>query len=636
MICITAIAVATSKFFGIFVEMTDLIHLLPDAIANQIAAGEVVQRPASVVKELMENTIDAGATDIKLIVKDSGKLLIQVIDNGCGMSERDARMCFERHATSKIQKADDLLAIQTLGFRGEALASIAAVAQVELKTKRQEDEIGTCVQIEGTEVKGQFPVSCLSGTSVSVKNLFFNVPARRSFLKSNNLELRYIMDEFFRVALVNPGISFSFYNQDKILFQIPSGHLKERILNLYGTAYAQRLIPIEQQTPMVNISGFIGKPEFAKKTRGEQFFFTNRRFMKNAYFHHAVETAFKELIPDDATPSYFIFLEVDPHTIDVNIHPTKSEINFQDNKSIYAILHACVKQSLGRFNLSPSLDFERESGMEPPLPPPGYQIKPPVITLNPDYNPFTMPKPAPDAGGRPLASRSTINAWNNLYEPLPELKTGSSGPDSLLDSLPQLPPIDTSAGNDKKVNIQVNNTFLITHTKTGIVIIDQNRAHARILYERFLNASQSEKIQGQHLLLPPTINLNPDDAGLLREWMDYFIQIGFEISPFGGNSFLVEALPPDVPAREAGPFIESLLETLKSPTQEAKLNKNQKLAKAMSNRLSVKRGMALHPEEIDAIIENLFACKVPDLSPDGKPVMMVLPFSELVNKLKIT
>ena len=317
MICITAIAVATSNFFGIFVEMTDLIHLLPDAIANQIAAGEVVQRPASVVKELMENTIDAGATDIKLIVKDSGKLLIQVIDNGCGMSERDARMCFERHATSKIQKADDLLAIQTLGFRGEALASIAAVAQVELKTKRQEDEIGTCVQIEGTEVKGQFPVSCLSGTSVSVKNLFFNVPARRSFLKSNNLELRYIMDEFFRVALVNPGISFSFYNQDKILFQIPSGHLKERILNLYGTAYAQRLIPIEQQTPMVNISGFIGKPEFAKKTRGEQFFFTNRRFMKNAYFHHAVETAFKELIPDDATPSYFIFLEVDPHTIDL-------------------------------------------------------------------------------------------------------------------------------------------------------------------------------------------------------------------------------------------------------------------------------------------------------------------------------
>ncbi|HNW73390.1 MAG: DNA mismatch repair endonuclease MutL [Bacteroidales bacterium] len=616
--------------------MTDLIHLLPDAIANQIAAGEVVQRPASVVKELMENTIDAGAGDIKLIVKDAGKMLIQVIDNGCGMSERDARMCFERHATSKIHKADDLLAIQTLGFRGEALASIAAVSQVELKSKRRGDEIGTCVQIEGTEVKAQFPVNCPDGTSVSVKNLFFNVPARRSFLKSNNLELKYILDEFFRVALVNPHVSFTFYNQDKILYQMPSGHLKERILNLYGSSYGQKLIPLEQQTPMVNISGFLGKPEFAKKTRGEQFFFTNRRFMKNAYFHHAVETAFKELIPDDSTPSYFIFLEVDPHTIDVNIHPTKSEINFQDNKSIYAILHAAVRQSLGRFNLAPSLDFEKEPGMDPPPLPAGYQVRQPTITVTPGYNPFTTQRPAPDKGTHHPASHDSIHAWNEMYAALPKPGSGSDNPPLFPENQPEVPASRPSVTGDKKVNIQVNATFLITHTKTGIVILDQNRAHERILYERFLKTNQPEKIQGQHLLLPPTITLNPDDTRLLQEWISHFSNLGFEISHFGKNSFLVHTLPPDVPPNEVGPFIESVLESLKTPAQDARLSKDQKLAKAMACRLAVKRGTRLHPEEIDSIIENLFACQVPDLSPDGKPVMMVLPFSDLIHKLKIT
>jgi DNA mismatch repair protein MutL len=404
--------------------MTDIIRLLSDAVANQIAAGEVVQRPASVVKELLENTIDAGSTDIKLIIKESGKLLIQVIDNGCGMSERDARMCFERHATSKIEKADDLLAIRTLGFRGEALASIASVAQVELKSKQHEDEIGTCIQIEGTEFKGQFPVNCQNGTSVSVKNLFFNVPARRNFLKSNTLELKFIIEDFFRVTLVNPDIAFTFYNQDKLLYQLPPGNLKQRIINLYGSSYSQRLIPIEQQTALVNISGFLGKPEFAKKTRGEQYFFTNGRFMKSPYLHYAVERAFKELIPDDSVPSYFIYMEVDPQTIDVNIHPTKTEINFQDIKSIYAILHAAVKQSIGKFNISPMLDFEVEQSMNFPSFPDDQPVRQPTITINPNYNPFEKrTEPQTQFTFSPKHTLS-VQGWQDLYAntPLPAEK----------------------------------------------------------------------------------------------------------------------------------------------------------------------------------------------------------------------
>ncbi len=396
--------------------MSDIIRLLPDSVANQIAAGEVVQRPASAVKELLENTIDAGATDVKLIIKDSGKLLIQVTDNGCGMSERDARMCFERHATSKIQKADDLLAIRTLGFRGEALASIASIAQVELKTKRHEDEIGTSILIDGSEFKGQSPVQCQNGTTVSVKNLFYNVPARRNFLKSNTLELKYIIEEFFRVALVHPDITFTFYNQDKILFQLPTGNLKQRIINLYSSSYTQRLIPVEQRTALVNISGFIGKPEFAKKSRGEQYFFTNGRFIKSAYLHHAVDGAFKELIPDDSVPSYFIFMEVDPQTIDVNIHPTKTEINFQDIKSIYAILHAAVKQSIGKFNLAPSLDFETEQSMNLPLADENRPVRQPVITVNPDFNPFEKKTQPQTSFSFPLQNKPSIQGWRDLYD----------------------------------------------------------------------------------------------------------------------------------------------------------------------------------------------------------------------------
>jgi DNA mismatch repair protein MutL len=621
---------------GIFAEMTDIIRLLPDSVANQIAAGEVVQRPASAVKELLENTIDAGATDIKLIIKDSGKLLIQVTDNGCGMSERDARMCFERHATSKIQKADDLLAIRTMGFRGEALASIASIAQVELKTKRHEDEVGTSVLVEGTEFKGQTPVNCQNGTSVSVKNLFYNVPARRNFLKSNTLELKYIIEAFFRVALVNPSIAFTFYNQDKTLFHLPTGNLKQRIINLYGQSYAQRLIPVEQQSALVNISGFIGKPEFAKKTRGEQFFFTNGRFMKSPYLHFAVDGAFKELIPTDSVPSYFIYMEVDPQSIDVNIHPTKTEINFQDIKSIYAILQAAVKQAIGKFSLSPALDFDVEQSMNFPQMPENHPVRQPVITVDPNFNPFEKKIQPQTSFSFPKKDPSSIQGWRELYDTQPKPDELTEFPLTITGNFR-----DSSAdSNDdsvvaRKNGVQVENSFIVTHTKSGIIILDQQHAHERVLYERFLEENGVEQNTGQHQLIPQTITLSPDDAQFFQEWTGYFQKLGFEINDFGKGTFVIHAIPVNIATTDIRMFIESVLESLKSPGQEHKMDQRQLLAKTMAKKLAVKRGKKLHQEEMDALVENLFACKVPGVSPDGKPTMLVISYDELNTKFKI-
>ena len=622
---------------GIFAEMSDIIRLLPDSVANQIAAGEVVQRPASAVKELLENTIDAGATDIKLIIKDSGKLLIQVTDNGCGMSERDARMCFERHATSKIQKADDLLAIRTMGFRGEALASIASIAQVELKTKRYEDEVGTSVLVEGTEFKGQSPVNCQNGTTVSVKNLFFNVPARRNFLKSNTLELKHIIEAFFRVALVNPDMAFTFYNQDKILFQLPSGNLKQRIINLYGSSYSQRLIPVESHTAFVNISGFIGKPEFAKKSRGEQYFFTNGRYMKSPYLHFAVDGAFKELIPTDAVPSYFIYMEVDPQTIDVNIHPTKTEINFQDIKSIYAILNSAVKQAIGKFSLSPSLDFETEQSMNFPPIPENQPIRQPVITINPDYNPFEKKTQPQTSFSFPQKPAPSFQGWRELYNTEPsqtEMIEFQGIKEDNLTGTSSADPDETSAVNSTS-GIQVRNSFIVTHTQSGIMIIDQQHAHERVLYERFLEENKTGAHTGQHQLIAQTITLSPDDAQLLLEWKTQFDNMGFEIDDFGNGSFVIHAVPVNLDTSDIRMFIESVLESLKTPGQDYKTDQNQLLAKTMAKKLSIKRGKKMYQEEINALIENLFACKAPGISPDGKQTMFVISFDELNRKFKI-
>ena len=616
--------------------MSDLIHLLPDAVANQIAAGEVVQRPASAVKELLENAVDAGATQIKLIIKDAGKTLIQVIDNGCGLSERDARMCFERHATSKIETANDLMAIYTLGFRGEALASIASIAQVELKSKRIDDEVGTSIIIEGSEFKSQTPVSTPEGTSISVKNLFFNVPARRNFLKSNSLELKYIIEEFLRVALVNPEIAFTVYNQDRILHQVPASNLKQRLVALLGNAYNQRLIPVLQESGIVNIHGYIGKPEFAKKTRGEQYFFTNGRYIKNPYLHHAIENAFQQLIPKDSFPTYFIYFTVDPKTIDVNIHPTKTEVNFQDIKSIYAILHSSIRQSIGKFNLTPSLDFETEPSMDIPPLPKGAEVKQPTITVDPDYNPFEKKVKPQYEITLPSRGKGSEEQWKPLYDPLkdvhfkPEVLPGEGQEIQHI-----LADWDQDASLKKQIRpFQAQNRYIISATQSGIVILDPQKARERILYERLLSSFENNQPSMQHQLHPQTILLSPEDFEMTMEMIDVFGKAGFGIREFGKNTILVEAIPADCIEENITDLFENILEGLKSGTDDGKTKLHIRIAKSLAKNMAIFRKPKLQTEEMEGILEQLFACKIPDLTPDGNPTMIFISFEDLNKKFK--
>ncbi len=614
--------------------MSDLIRLLPDSVANQIAAGEVIQRPASAVKELLENAVDSGATSVMLIIKEAGKTLIQVIDNGCGMSDRDARICFERHATSKIQTANDLLTIRTLGFRGEALASIASIAQVEIKTRRTEDEIGTSLQIDGSEFKTQIPDPCTAGTYISVKNLFFNVPARRNFLKSNTLELKYIIEEFFRVALVNHSVAFTFYNNDKILFQVAPSNLKQRLVALFGNPYNQRLVPVNLESAIVNISGFIGKPEFAKKTRGEQYFFTNGRFIKSAYLHHAVENAFQELIPKDAFPTYFIFLDIDPKTIDVNIHPTKTEINFLDSKSIYAILLSAIRQAIGKFSMTPSLDFEREPSMDLPPMSDDQTIRPPTVTINPDYNPFE--KSVKPQGEIPFSSRERLNQenWQKLYDPLKNFP-----PHEQLKEIPLSQHImadldQEAAKNPPPGMFQVQNRFIVTQTTNGIVIVDQQNAHERVLYEKFAASGPNRQNVSQKLLIPQTISLNPTDSELYREYQKDFEELGFEITVFGKNTYLVISVPSECLNAHLPDLIEQMLEILKDNPADLKTKSHFHLATSLAKTLSVKRGVKLQKAEIISLVESLFSCKVPEVTMDGKPTMVTVSYEDLLKKFR--
>jgi len=620
---------------GTFVAMGDIIRLLPESVANQIAAGEVVQRPASAVKELLENAVDAGATEIKLVVKDAGKTLIQVIDNGCGMSEQDVRMCFERHATSKIKTANDLLAIRTLGFRGEALASISSIAQVELKSKRMEDEVGSAVRVNGSEFISQSPVSSSDGTTVTVKNLFFNVPARRNFLKSNTLELRYIMEEFNRVALVHPDISFRMYNQDKILHQLSSSNLKQRLLAILGNTYNNRLIPIRQETQLVNISGYIGKPEYAKKRRGEQYFFANGRFIKNPYLNHAVENAFRELIPKEAFPPYFIYLEVDPQFIDVNIHPTKTEVNFQDAKSLYAILISTIKQSIGQYNLIPSLDFETERSLEVPPLPKNHPVKPPSVIIDPEYNPFEKKrKPQMEINYRTTTGQPGDN-WKKLYDPLQDIHPGSQTAQPISSGGSQTMDLPGADASTPQV-IQIRHSYLVSHINNGIVVIDQQLAHERILYEEFLRGGENKDVVAQKLLLPQTVQVTTDDAEIIRSISPVLEQAGFEISGFGQNSFVVHAAPAGIESTAIQPMIESILEAYKTETDGFKQHGERKIAKTMALRMSIKHGQPLKPEEAEAVVQQLMTCTAPDISPEGKPTMILLSFEELAKKFKHT
>lgn len=615
--------------------MPDIIKLLPDSVANQIAAGEVIQRPASVVKELLENSIDSGATEIKLIIKDAGKTSIQVIDNGCGMSDTDARLCFERHATSKITNANDLFAIRTLGFRGEALASIAAIAHIELKTKKENQELGTAIEIKGSKFIDQYPCSCQKGTSFSVKNLFYNVPARRNFLKSNTVETRHIFDEFFRVVLTNPEISFSLYNNTKQIYQLNSATLKQRIVTLMGNTYNKKLIPVEQKTDIVSIKGFICKPEFAKKTRNEQFFFVNNRFIKNAYLNHAVINSFKELIPENTFPSYFIYFDIDPTKIDINIHPTKTEINFQDSQVIYAILKAAIRQSIGKYSLTPTMDFDLDKSLDFPEPTDKTNIIAPKININPDFNPFENNKHSVNTR---ISNRERLNNenWSKLYNNFE--KQTFNHEEEQLSINHKTDRANSEINQDKYGDIfQLQNQFIITKTKSGIIIIDQQKAHERILYEEFLKKSDNDDNIVQKKLFSEEIKFPLFDFNLITDLLDDFNSLGFNISISEDkqNTIIINGAPNSASNSDLKKLIENILENYKLNKTDLNIDKKINLAFSMAKNLSTKKGVKLHIEEMKNIIDRLFACEAPYSSPEGTPTLIKISVEDIEKKFNI-
>jgi DNA mismatch repair protein MutL len=602
--------------------MVDIIRLLPEGVANQIAAGEVIQRPASAVKELMENSIDAGALDIQVIIKDAGRTLIQVIDNGCGMSPTDVRMSIERHATSKIRDSKDLFAIRTMGFRGEAMASIVAVAQVEIKSKRHEDEIGTCLEIYGSVVKNQSPCACTNGTSISVKNLFYNVPARRKFLKTDAVEIRNIIDEFQRIAIMHPEITFTLHHNNKILFQLLPFNLKNRIVHIFGSNYSDRLVPVEETTDIVRISGYIGKPQFARKTRGEQFFFANKRFIRHPYLHHAIEEAYTELIPDDSFPSYFINFEVDPTNIDVNIHPTKIEVNFLHQQVIYAILRAAIKKALGIYNLAPTIDFETEPGFEIPPLAPGQTVKPPVIRINPDYNPFDR---LPSGSGTPPGKDTS--GWEKLYY-IPEIDSIKGTKDEQLIDVPE------EHFQGEKQFLQVSNRFIVAGVKSGILLIDQQAAHERILYERFMTMLSKQVASSQRLLYPFTLKFSPQDDEIISNLLPEIRKVGFEISEFGRNTYIIDGVPTGMEDQNIEELIEMVLENFKKNKSDLALDKKINFARSISGQLAVRPGRKLFEKEMNNLVDELFRCQVAGTAPDGRKIFIIVTSEELEKKLR--
>ena len=616
--------------------MSDIIKLLPDSVANQIAAGEVVQRPASALKELIENAIDSGADKIQILIKDAGKSLIQVIDNGCGMSLTDARMCFERHATSKIRKAEDLFAIRTMGFRGEAMASIAAIAQVELKTRRHEDELGTCIRIEGSEIISQEPVSTMPGTSISVKNLFYNTPARRNFLKGNPVEIRHLNDEFQRVALANPDIFFTLHHDGNEVFHLPKGSLKQRIIHLFGNAYNQKLVPVEETTSIIDLKGYIGKPEFAKKTRGEQFFFVNNRFIKDPYLNHAVLNAFEEVLSADSYPLYVLFIDIDPSKIDINVHPTKTEIKYQDEKAIYAIIRSAVKRALGKYNISPTLDFNQETGFSQMISPKAHEdIVPPAIAFNPDFNPFSSEKKEreiPFLRNSQEERKTVTKNWGSLYE-IVQPEAQQNGLE--LDGNRQVEIGSQVFKSIGKQIFQLHNRFIISQIKSGFMLIDQQAAHERILFERFLQHLENRQGASQQSLFPQTVTLNAVDFELVKELLTDIQSLGFQIREFGKNTMIIEGVPADIGTNISElEILEHLLEGFKNNQSTLKLSKRDSLARALARNTSIKSGQSLSSEEMNMLIDELFACEMPNTSLSGKPVISTFTLEELLQRFE--
>ena len=607
--------------------MSDVIHLLPDSVANQIAAGEVIQRPASAVKELIENAVDSGADEIKLIVKDAGKTLIQVVDNGCGMSDTDARLSFERHATSKLREANDLFAIKTLGFRGEALASIAAIAQVELKTKRVEDETGTLIQIEASQFIKQEACAMNSGTSILIKNIFYNIPARRKFLKSNTTELRHVLEEFNRVALVHPELKFTLINDNRQLFVLPGGNLKQRIVALFSNSFNNKLIPLQQDSDVVNISGFLGKPEFARKKRGEQYFFVNGRFIRHPYLNHAVANAFKELIPKDAFPTYFIYFTIDPHEIDINIHPTKTEINFQNNQVIYAMLSSTIKQALGKFNITPPIDFESEPSINLGMITPDTPIRPPQVKINENYNPFEqshqVEKTSPSFSGKRVGSED----WKKLYDV--ELPTSVKLPGHQQKDL--LSALDEEDSTDKAAFL-LHDTFIVTSVRSGLMLIHRQRAMERIYFEEFLASPKKGKGISQQTPFPVNLNCPAIEMETLKAIQPELNALGFDMEPFGPTTFVIMGHPPHLNNQDVRDVLENIIENVRKNLNADKIDKHLYIAQTMAVNMAFRHKGPLQKEEIKSLINRLFATNAPEVSPDGKPVVRIISVDDLAQK----
>lgn len=625
--------------------MADVIHLLPENVANQIAAGEVVQRPASVVKELLENAVDAGASRLQLIVKDAGKTLIQVIDNGCGMSETDARMSFERHATSKIREAADLFAIRTMGFRGEALASIAAVAQVEMRTRRAQDELGTRLVLENSTVLRQEPCQCEVGTNLAVRNLFFNVPARRNFLKGETVEMRHIFEEFQRIALVNPDLAFSLHHNDQEIYRLQAGNLRQRIVKLFGEQINPKLVPAQQETDLLTIQGFVGKPEGAKKARGEQFFFVNGRFIKSNYLHYALMGAYEGLIGSDMYPSYFLMLNLDPKRVDINVHPTKQEIKFDDEKLVANLLKVCVRHALGAHNVTPTLDFDQE---------PAFQAGRPLTM--PTLKPMERSEGTGGGGNRSgnAPERDTRHAdnlrhWQRLYEGLDLLERSDvPPPPAFVEVEGKMPEVvesnfemseavvtpsglDDAAGTFSKTQkepYQLHQQYLVTQIRSGFILVDQQAASERILYERYVAALAQQPIATQAVLFPKQIDLSPADAALLTPLLPELNKLGFDVAAFGGTAFLVHGVPVELGSVPEGAVIEQILAQYKE-NMTLQVGVQENLARSLARNAAVRRGRVLTVREMQDLIDQLFACEAPQRSPFGRSCFITIELDEL-------
>jgi DNA mismatch repair protein MutL len=620
--------------------MADVIQLLPESVANQIAAGEVVQRPASVAKELLENAVDAGATKIQLIVRDAGKTLIQVIDNGCGMSETDARMSFERHATSKIREAKDLFTLRTFGFRGEALASIAAVAQVEMRTRRATEELGTRLVIEDSTLKVQEPCQTAQGTSISVKNLFYNVPARRNFLKADPVETRHLLDEFMRVAMANPDIFFTLHHNDSEIFHLPAGSLRQRVVKVFGENVNKKLVPTEQETDILRIRGFVGKPDYVKKTRGEQLFFVNKRFIRSNYLHHAVMSAYEDLLPPDAFPLYVLFLDIDPASVDINVHPTKQEIKFDDERLVYNYLKVAVRHALGSHNVTPTLDFEQEPAFQQRLTP-----TPHLRHENEATSVGSFRRGRTDDPETAARHANNLENWQKLYEGLElfnagqETEPGGAQPD-FLPSFQAVPAVEVLEMDDAEESFskgqrdpyQIHGQYIVSHIKSGFLLIDQQAASERVLFERYFAALENQPIAVQKVLFPKTIELSAADAALLREVLDDVNLLGFEVSDFGGNTFAIHGAPADMPP---GTSEEMLLEKVLAQYKEnldLQLGTRDNLARSMAKNAAIRRGQPLTVQEMQDLVDRLFACAIPFNSPAGRKCFIKFDLEELQKK----